>query len=147
MQPSKFEFILIEGSAGASYALRLEGKVLKYLRTPPDHKEQGFGLDRIHRFTPSEGEQRELFISQEKWQTFYQDIDDLGIWSWQAHYDDPNVMQGVQWSIHFAFEDNEIRCGGANAYPGDAKIGYSKEFKTLLVATNKLLQSAEFGSQ
>ena len=43
MQPSKFEFILIEGSAGASYALRLEGKVLKYLRTPPDHKGQGFG--------------------------------------------------------------------------------------------------------
>ena len=77
MQPSKFEFILIEGSAGASYALRLEGKVLKYLRTPPDHKEQGFGLDRIHRFTPSEGEQRELVVSQEKWQTFYQDIDDL----------------------------------------------------------------------
>ena len=147
MQPSKFEFILIEGSAGASYALRLEGSVLKYLKTPPDHKGQGFGLDRIHRFTPSEGEQRELTISVDKWKKFYQDIDELGIWSWQAHYDDPNVMQGFQWSIHFNFEDKEIRCGGANAYPGEKSIGYTEEFKTLLVAINKLLNCVEFGSQ
>ena len=107
MQPSKFEFILIEGSAGASYALRLEGNVLKYLKTPPDHKEQGFGLDRIHRFTPSEGEQRDLVVADDQWEKFYQDINELGIWAWEAHYDDPNVMQGFQWSIHFTFEDKE----------------------------------------
>ena len=95
--------------------------MLKYLKTPPDHKEQGFGLDRIHRFTPSEGEQRDLVVADDQWEKFYQDIDELGIWAWEAHYDDPNVMQGFQWSIHFTFEDKEIRCGGANAYPG-AKV-------------------------
>ena len=146
MQPSKFEFILIEGSAGASYALRLEGNMLKYLKTPPDHKEQGFGLDRIHRFTPSEGEQRDLVVADDQWEKFYQDIDELGIWAWEAHYDDPNVMQGFQWSIHFTFEDKEIRCGGANAYPGAKSVGYSAEFKKLLAATNKLLTCVEFGS-
>ena len=55
-------------------------------------------------------------------------------------------MQGFQWSIHFTFEDKEIRCGGANAYPGAKSIGYSVEFKKLLAATNKLLTCVEFGS-
>lgn len=145
MKPSKFEFILFQGSAGSSYALRLEGEVLHYLCTPPDHHQQGFGLDRIHRYAPTEGEQRKVTVSEQDWELFESVLDDLDAWNWDAHYDDPNAMQGVQWSIHFIFDKRELRCGGANAYPGKSKIGYTTEFKILLQAVKKLLAGLEFG--
>jgi len=145
MIPKKFEFILIQGSAGASFALRYEDEELRYLCMPPDHHDQGFGLDRIHKYAPTEGEQRDLKVSADQWQIFYDRLEPIGVWDWEPHYDDPDALQGVQWSFHFVFGDKEIRCGGTNAYPGEFKIGYSKEFRELLVEVNKLLSGLEFG--
>ena len=45
------------------------------------------------------------------------ELDALNIFSWQEYYDNPNVLDGTQWSLRFKDGDKLHKSGGSNAYP------------------------------
>ena len=64
-----------------------------------------------------DGSRVKVIPSSEAWGVFWAGVDRIGVWGWQAHYDDLAVMDGTQWSVDLSDGSRHVRCTGSNAYP------------------------------
>ena len=85
----------------------------------------------------------------EQWTEFRRELDALGIWRWRAHYTNPGVADGTQWSLDVAYPDRAIKTEGDNDYPGatanpSGVPSGSKVFARYLKAVQQLLGGRAF---
>ena len=118
----------IGGYFGPSYAIELTGDTLFYTART------------------NELIQRELPMvepTDEQWRAFRRTLDYINVWQWQAHYPNPGVCDGTNWSFEVAYSDHALDTGGDNNYP-DAHgeptnlLDQTKTFDRLLRAITKL---------
>lgn len=57
--------------------------------------------------------------SGKTWSSLIDDLNKLNIDSWEEKYDDPDVMDGVQWMLDIHYENGceGIHCWGSNKFP------------------------------
>lgn len=61
--------------------------------------------------------QASVVPSVSDWETFWAALDKIGVWSWQARYDDLETCDGTQWEIDLSDGSRSVRCSGSNRYP------------------------------
>jgi hypothetical protein len=64
------------------------------------------------------------------WIRFRNDIEALGVFSWDREYYDPDVLDGTQWEINLVWGRQKLSCYGSNRYP--------PQFKLFLTAVERL---------
>ena len=70
-------------------------------------------------------------ISKEKWEEFWNTIDQLNIWKWGKDYFNADILDGTQWELVIdRIGKRRRRIFGSNQYPNN--------FKLFLEAINKL---------
>jgi len=76
----------------------------------------------------------------EAWARFWRNLETAGVWHWQPHYDNLDLLDGTQWTIKLKHHERGVRSYGANAYPGSPGPDYSRngEFACLLKALRTL---------
>ena len=81
--------------------------------------------------------------TDEQWRAFRRTLDYINVWQWQAHYPNPGVCDGTNWSFEVAYSDHALDTGGDNNYP-DAQgeptnlLDQTKTFDRLLRAFTRL---------
>ena len=81
--------------------------------------------------------------TDEQWRAFRQILDKINVWQWQAHYPNPGVCDGTNWSFEVAYSDHALDTGGDNNYP-DAHgeptnlLDQTRTFDRLLRAITRL---------
>ena len=57
--------------------------------------------------------------SGKNWSSLIDDLNKLNIDNWDEKYDDPDVMDGVQWMLDIQYENGGegIHCWGSNKFP------------------------------
>lgn len=118
--PSELEFS-IGGYMGASYAVNLKEKAIEYTWHGARSKRRG-----TERIVPS----------ADRWNTFRDELDRLGVWGWAERYSDPAVVDGTNWSVAIHWGDRRIESGGSNAFPG--------RFEDVLTAVSGLIGGRVF---
>jgi|GEM_PF-1477939 len=145
--PEKFEFVLLSGPGGSSYALRLKEGKLEYVETPPDFHSSLFGAS-SDSFHSRKEESKTCSPEETQWSEFSKGMEDQDVYGWRHHYDDSAVMHGVQWSLHIIWGEKEARSGGSNAFPGQeewGKMGYTPQFQEFLKLIRNLSSQDVFG--
>ena len=131
-KPNKFA-ISIGGFIGPCYSLMLKDEVLLY-----QVYQAGYEVKAEERINPQEA----------SWMQFRTAIDKLDLWSWQAEYADPGVLDGTYWSVEIEFADKMVKSEGSNCYPGEGgkpnEYEKGKSFKKFLGAVRKLIGGREF---
>ena len=56
--------------------------------------------------------------SEEQWRQFWQEVDRIGVWTWEAEYWNHDVLDGIQWSLSLCHAGRKMKSEGSNAYPG-----------------------------
>jgi hypothetical protein len=87
-----------------------------------------------------DGSQATVVPSDADWETFWSDLDAIGVWSWQRSYVDLEILDGVQWSIEISNGSSRVRCSGSNAYPGGKHVLSAKPFGQFLEAVEALVR-------
>jgi hypothetical protein len=64
----------------------------------------------------------------------------IGVWSWQRHYDDLDVLDGTQWGLDLNDGVNNVQCSGSNAYPGGNDLEHARPFQEFLAAMSALIR-------
>jgi len=102
--PDYFE-ILIGGFCGNSYQIKkTQGGDLEYLI-------MGYG----YRHKAS----RIVSPSKEQWETFWNEIEEIGTWNWKNEYKNPgNILDGTQWTIEILYKGKYFESYGDNNFPG-----------------------------
>ena len=67
----------------------------------------------------------ELTPSPEAWTRFWRAMETVGVWQWQANYQNHEICDGTQWSLKLKHPARQVRCEGSNAYPGSPGPDYS----------------------
>ena len=128
--PKVFE-ASVGGWAGPFFRVKLEGKKLDYqscLRAYGDI-EENLGIE----------------PSQEEWTAFWDAMDRIGSWSWARNYDDPQIMDGTQWSVRIRLGRKRLICYGSNSYPPSGDYDETSEFREFCAAIGSLLGGKKFG--
>ena len=60
----------------------------------------------------------EVIPTREAWDKFWRTMDDVDVWEWQENYNNPNVFDGLAWSLKIERGQRKARSGGRNGYPG-----------------------------
>jgi hypothetical protein len=90
----------------------------------------------------------EAVPSDRKWSNFRKRLDAIGIWQWRSNYDNPYVLDGVQWNLEIDYGSRKVQTDGSNWYPGSsdtAIIDETPEFKAFLQALSLLLGGVKIG--
>ena len=82
--------------------------------------------------------------SDQQWQRFWKQMDEVNVWSWQKRYDNPDVMDGMVWHVKMGLGTNRVETYGSNAYPGNTEtnrsdINPSKLFMQYQAAVEELI--------
>jgi hypothetical protein len=108
--PQELSFF-VGGYSGPNYNIELEGRALKYSLQENGMSrsllDEGDAADNRQTVTPADG----------AWQQFAQALDALRVWSWDAEYNDPGILDGTQWSLKIRWDGKSISTHGSNAYP------------------------------
>lgn len=80
----------------------------------------------------------------EDWQRFWAEMDKIGVWDWEKHYDNMWVLDGTSWSIKLKQGKKRVTSDGSNAYPGSEGPETSATFRAFCRAVQKLLGGFEF---
>ncbi|MFP3853189.1 MAG: hypothetical protein ACLFWD_02725 [Anaerolineales bacterium] len=114
----------IGGFFGSSYQVSWAGGKLWYIRRP-----QGGELIR-----------EALSPSDEAWQRFWTQLDQIRVWNWTGRYENPSVLDGTAWGLEISRDDRELECSGRNAYPPEGKgPSMPKPFRRFLQELSLLL--------
>jgi len=131
-KPVVFE-VSIGGYFGPSYNLQWDGSTLDY-EEYGDHN----GFVRKSALTPTDKE----------WKRFWLACDRAALWRWKKSYDNPDIVDGTNWSIHIKILHREIKSRGSNAFPAEenqADCGdYPRPFRIFLRAVKKLIGGLSF---
>lgn len=89
--------------------------------------------------------EREIRPSEQQWQAFKLELDEIDVWKWDESYDNPLVIDGTQWYLMIKWGGGFIETSGSNLYPaGDKKKSYlTRDFRALLCAIERLLGGIE----
>jgi hypothetical protein len=79
-----------------------------------------------------------------QWTAFRSSLDEIGVWNWKTNYINPDVLDGMGWSINVKYHDTGIFAEGANAYPESDGIDPSPIFQKLTAAVSMLLSGRDF---
>jgi hypothetical protein len=79
-----------------------------------------------------------------QWKTFRASLDEIGVWNWKTNYIDPDVLDGMWWTVNVKYADRSIAAEGANAYPDGEGANQSPTFQKLTAAVSKLLSERDF---
>ena len=118
----------IGGHFGPSYAIELTGDTLFYT---------------AHTNELIQPELPMVEPTDEQWRAFRRTLDNINVWQWQAHYPNPGVCDGTNWSFEVAYSDHALDTGGDNNYP-DAHgeptnlLDQTRTFDRLLRAITRL---------
>lgn len=82
----------------------------------------------------------------EQWDQFWRDIDQIGLWKWEASYMNSRILDGTYWCLDFQISEKSLKTEGKNLYPGsNGKNSPSAEFLTFLKAVRNLTGVEEIG--
>lgn len=125
--PLKLEFYIGGFTMYGRYCVKLEGDTVRY----------GIACG---------GEWMEIKAeatpTQRKWLNFRKKLDAIGVWKWKRRYDNPNVLDGTQWSLEIDYGVRKRKTYGSNRYPGfkdEHDMHQTPEFKAFLHALSLLL--------
>ena len=97
---------------------------------------------------PDDGEVREIYPSPEAWRRFWEGCDEIGLWRWEARYDNPRVLDGTQWDLELRAGTRAVRASGSNAYPdpvpGADPMERTPAFRRFLAMIQDLLGGEPF---
>lgn len=79
----------------------------------------------------------------QRWQRFWDVIDKVDAWNWEAEYSLP-VMDGASWELVFEGMGRALRSRGSNAYPGTDGAEPSREFRRVCRAISRLVDGFPF---
>ena len=132
-RPKRFS-LYIGGHGGPRYSVELQGDHLLYESVHGDC---------------SSTRSRESRPAAEDWQTFWQELDRLGVWAWQAEYVNTGVCDGTQWEVAIQYGKRRFHSCGDNSYPrADGSSNRSPEptqcFRGLCRAVSRLLGGLPF---
>jgi len=131
-QPKSLE-IGIGGYLGHSYGLKWEDGHLVY-RVYESGEQQAV----LHLYPP-----------KRSWEAFWKQMDAVGVWEWQDHYEPDNpTKDGTSWSVKLMVGDRFVESGGNNAYPVDGHCAGTDEmtpcFRKFLSAVRRLMGYVPF---
>lgn len=126
-RPVEFE-ICIGGCFGPTFTVRLKDGKLTYESSPGM-----YSLAAIEELVPC----------REAWAKFWAEMDAVGVWSWEACYDNPSA-HGTHWFVHIAKGERFIKAEGENAYPGKHGLESTENFGRFLNALRELLGGVDF---
>ncbi len=78
--------------------------------------------------------------SAHDWASFWSALDRIGVWRWQPHYHDLDVVDGTQWSLDLDDGVQKVQCSGSNAYPGGNDLEQAQPFQEFLAAISALIR-------
>ncbi|MGA1196195.1 MAG: hypothetical protein ACO36I_06815 [Candidatus Latescibacterota bacterium] len=90
-----------------------------------------------------------LYPSKRSWEAFWKQMDAVGVWEWQDHYEpDYPTKDGTSWSVKLMVGDRFVESGGNNAYPVDGHCAGTDEmtpcFRKFLSAVRRLMGYVPF---
>jgi hypothetical protein len=87
------------------------------------------------------------FPSEEAWARFWEAVERVGVWRWNARYFNSDVLDGTQWSLKLKHQDKSLSCDGSNDYPGCNDDSYSEtsEFGQFVQALRELTGQQDLG--
>jgi hypothetical protein len=94
--------LFIGGFFDKNYELTLENGQLKYR-----FAEHG-GAERVEEV---------LCPSAQDWAAFWKSLGEIGVWAWEASYDNPSVQDGTQWGVEIEWGPRRCEIHGSNASP------------------------------
>ena len=57
--------------------------------------------------------------SDNRWQLFFQALDDINVWRWKKSYTNNEVLDGGSWSLKITKKSKKIECHGNVYYPSN----------------------------
>jgi hypothetical protein len=79
----------------------------------------------------------------ERWVSFWKEMDDIGVWSWEKTYANPHGCCGVTyWHLVLETEARAISCSGEDRFPGGISPELTPEFRALVSAIKILCGNA-----
>ena len=77
-------------------------------------------------------EEAELEPSEKTWRDFWNALDELGVWGWEAYYEpEYPTCGGSQWSAWIERGDRQLKAAGRDAWPPNF-AGYLEAVERLL---------------
>lgn len=98
--PTKLS-VLSDSFRGNTTLMVWDGKVLQL------EKSVGRKETRKEKITPSE----------KSWKKFWKEMDEIGIWKWNAEYINKDLADGHFWDVLLEYGDKKIHSIGRNMYP------------------------------
>jgi hypothetical protein len=86
--------------------------------------------------------------TSDQWACFKMTLDELNVWNWRKHYDNPGILDGEGWDLDIVWGDRSICSFGDNNYPKkDASpsnnAGATSTFNKYIKAIKQLLGGME----
>lgn len=89
------------------------------------------------------GSPRIISPGPERWEVFWKEIDDIGVWSWDKACINPHGCCGVTyWHVVLEKGARTISCSGENRFPGGVSPELTPEFRALVSAIKTLCGDA-----
>ena len=60
-----------------------------------------------------------ISATREDWDAFRSESDAIGIWTWHADYDTPDILDGNQWEVRIRWGSRSCKIYGSNNYPNE----------------------------
>jgi hypothetical protein len=87
----------------------------------------------------------QIYPTENEWIDFWSTAERCGLWNWKSYYNDPGVLDGIQWEVQIGIGTRSVTSFGSNSYPGGTGMAYSKSFSLFLRAIRKLVGGRKFG--
>ena len=84
----------------------------------------------------SKSNEEEISPTEEEWNCFWQELDELGVWDWNPTYQ-LCCLEGTRWKLKIVYNDLKINSSGENDYP-DTFLGFWAALEELLDRDLKL---------
>ncbi len=101
--PNKFEFI-IGGFVLDNFTVKFKDGGLTYTMYS---YEEGIAIPEMGEVIPTTSE----------WRNFWIKVEELKLWQWKKSYNDPNILDGTQWSLKIKINNRRKYSYGFNRYP------------------------------
>lgn len=86
-----------------------------------------------------DGSEVSVVPSAHEWETFWSAMDRISVWGWRRSYDNPDMLDGTQWSVEISDGVRRVRSFGSNLYPGGDNRETAVSFREFLEAVGVLL--------
>lgn len=126
--PQKFS-ISIGGYFGGSYSVELKNGNLIYKVFGDEYQ-----LNNV----------KEILPTNQQWGKFWDQLNRLSFWKWDAEYPNPGFCDGTQWQVDIKYENKILMSRGDNNYPESSRGTSNDEFDLFLKAIEQLLDGESF---